>query len=77
MSPSAVAQRRQLPMVEVGKAYTFAPSTRVRDGKRLIAAGPFVVATEQLGGDYLIDVPNLDEAVAFAGRLPPASTRSL
>lgn len=45
---------------------------RVRDGKRSITDGPFVEMREQLGGFYLIDVDNLDEAIAFAGKLPPA-----
>ncbi len=45
---------------------------RVREGQRLITAGPFTETTEQLGGYYLIDVENLDEAIVIAGRLPPA-----
>ena len=47
-------------------------SVRVRNGQRLVTAGPFAETTEQLGGYYLIDVENLDEAMAIAGRLPPA-----
>jgi hypothetical protein len=47
-------------------------TVRVRDGERLITAGPFAETTEQLGGYYLIDVENLDEAIAIASRLPPA-----
>ncbi len=49
-----------------------ATSLRVRDGKRLITDGPFAETTEQLGGYYIIDVDDLDEAIAFASRLPPA-----
>lgn len=49
-----------------------ATSVRVRDGNRLITDGPFAETTEQLGGFYLIDVPNLDEALDFASRIPPA-----
>jgi hypothetical protein len=52
---------------------TTATSLRVRDGKRLITDGPFAETTEQLGGYYIIDVENLDEAIAIAGRLPPAT----
>jgi hypothetical protein len=44
----------------------------VRDGKRLITDGPFAETTEQLGGYFLIDVPNLDEAIHIAGRIPGA-----
>ena len=50
-----------------------ATSLRVRGGKRLITDGPFAETTEQLGGYYIIDVENLDEAIAIAGRLPPAT----
>ena len=49
-----------------------ATSLRVRDGKRQITDGPFAETTEQLGGYYIIDVENLDEAIAIAARLPPA-----
>ena len=49
-----------------------ATSLRVRDGKRLITDGPFAETREQLGGYYVIDVQNLDEAIAIAGKLPPA-----
>jgi hypothetical protein len=52
---------------------TTATSLRVRDGKRLITDGPFAETTEQLGGYYIIDVENLDEAIAIASRLPPAT----
>jgi uncharacterized glyoxalase superfamily protein PhnB len=51
---------------------TTATSVRVRDGKRLVTDGPFAETTEQLGGYYIIDVENLDEAMAVACRLPPA-----
>ena len=47
-------------------------SVRVRDGKPLITDGPFVETREQLGGYYLVDVPNLDEAIAIASRIPGA-----
>lgn len=49
-----------------------ATSVRVRDGQRQITDGPFAETTEQLGGYYIIDVDNLDEAIAIAARLPPA-----
>ena len=50
-----------------------ARTVRVRNGKRLITDGPFAETTEQLGGYFIIDVPNLDEAIAIACRLPPAA----
>ncbi len=52
---------------------TTATCLRVREGKRLITDGPFAETTEQLGGYYILDVENLDEALAIAGRLPPAA----
>ncbi|MCA8996489.1 MAG: SRPBCC domain-containing protein [Planctomycetaceae bacterium] len=50
-----------------------ATSLQVRDGKRIITDGPFAETTEQLGGYYVIDVANLEEAIEIAGRLPPAT----
>lgn len=49
-----------------------ATSVRVREGKRLITDGPFAETREQLGGFYLVDVKDLDEAIDIASRIPPA-----
>lgn len=49
-----------------------AASVRVRQGQTLITDGPFAETTEQLGGFFLIDVPDLDAALAIASRLPAA-----
>ena len=49
-----------------------ATSVRVREGKRLVTDGPFAETREQLGGYYLIDAKDLDEAMAVAERIPPA-----
>jgi hypothetical protein len=49
-----------------------ATSIRVRQGKRQVTDGPFAETREQLGGFFLIDVANLDEAIDIAGRLPGA-----
>ncbi|GET42745.1 YciI family protein [Microseira wollei] len=51
---------------------TTATSVRVRNGKRLITDGPFAETREQLGGYFLIDAKDLDEAIAIAGRIPSA-----
>ena len=51
---------------------TSATSVRVRNGKRLLTDGPFAETREQLGGYMLIDVANLDEAIAIAARGPVA-----
>jgi hypothetical protein len=46
---------------------------RVRDGKSEVQNGPFIETREELGGYYLIDVPNLDSALSWAARCPGAS----
>lgn len=49
-----------------------ANSVRIRQGQQLVTTGPFAETTEQLGGYFLIDVPNLDTAIAVAAKLPAA-----
>jgi hypothetical protein len=49
-----------------------ATSVRVRDGKPLVIDGPFAETREQLGGYFLIEAKNVDEAVAVAARIPLA-----
>src|SRR6186713_663444 len=49
---------------------TTATSIRVRDGKRLVTDGPFAETREQLGGYYLIEARDLDEAMNIAERVP-------
>ena len=49
-----------------------AASVRVRDGKRLVTDGPFAETREQLGGYFLVEAKDRDEAIAIAGRIPGA-----
>jgi hypothetical protein len=49
-----------------------ATSIRVREGKRLVTDGPFAETREQLGGYYVIEASDLDEAIGIAERIPPA-----
>ncbi|WP_017302279.1 YciI family protein [Nodosilinea nodulosa] len=49
-----------------------ATSVRLRQGKQLVTDGPFAETREQLGGYFLIDAQDLDEAIAIAGRIPAA-----
>jgi len=49
-----------------------ATSVRIRDGKRLVTDGPFAETREQLGGYFLVDAKDLDEAIGIAGRIPGA-----
>jgi hypothetical protein len=53
-------------------AISTATSIRVRDGKRLVTDGPFAETREQLGGYFLIDAKDLDEAIGIAERIPGA-----
>ncbi len=49
-----------------------ATSVQVRNGKRMVTDGPFAETREQLGGYFMIDAHDLDEAIAIAGRIPGA-----
>jgi len=49
-----------------------ATSVQVRDGKRLVTDGPFAETREQLGGYFLIDAKDLDEAIGIAASIPGA-----
>jgi hypothetical protein len=54
-----------------------ATTVRVRDGKRLVTDGPFAETREQLGGFYMIQAKDLDEALAIAERIPSARWGSI
>ena len=49
-----------------------ATSVSVREGKRIVTDGPFAETREQLGGYYVVEAKDLDEAIAIAERVPPA-----
>lgn len=48
-----------------------ATSVSVREGKRIVTDGPFAETREQLGGYYVVEAKDLDEAIAIAERIPP------
>lgn len=52
------------------KPTAMATTVRVQDGKTLVVDGPFAETKEQLGGYYIIDCENLDEAIAWASKIP-------
>jgi hypothetical protein len=54
-----------------------ATSVRIRNGKRVVTDGPFAETREQLGGYYLVEAKNLDEAIALAERVPSARTGTI
>ena len=58
--------------IRAGNTWAPTPSVRVRNGKRLVTDGPFAETREQLGGYFLIEANNLDEAIGIAGRIPMA-----
>jgi hypothetical protein len=49
-----------------------ATSVRVRNGNRIVTDGPFAETREQLGGFYIVEAKDLDEAIGIAERIPPA-----
>jgi hypothetical protein len=49
-----------------------ATSVRDKDGEAMVTDGPFAETREQLGGYYLLDVPDLDEAIKWAHKCPGA-----
>lgn len=49
-----------------------ATSVQVREGKRLVTDGPFAETREQLGGYFMVEASNLDEAIEIAGKIPGA-----
>jgi len=54
-----------------------ATTVRLRDGERLVQDGPFADTKERLGGFWLLEAANLDEALELAARCPSASTGSV
>lgn len=53
-------------------AVSTAKSVRIRDGKRQVTDGPFAETHEQLGGYFLVDAKDIDEAIGIAERIPGA-----
>ena len=56
---------------------TTATTVRVPNGERIVTDGPFAETKEQLGGFYLLDCGNLDEAIDWAAKIPGASMGSV
>jgi hypothetical protein len=51
---------------------TTATSVRMREGKRLVTDGPFAETREQLGGYFMVNAKDLDEAISIAAKIPGA-----
>ena len=54
-----------------------ATTVRVRDGETLTTDGPFAETKEQLGGFYLVDCKDLDDAIELAARIPDVRRGSI
>ncbi len=54
-----------------------ATGVRVREGRRLVTDGPFAETREQLGGYYLLDCRDLDEAIGWAAKIPDAQNGTI
>jgi hypothetical protein len=54
------------------QSVTTATSVRVRNGKRLVTDGPFAETREQLGGYFLVEATDLNDAISIAARIPGA-----
>jgi len=72
-----IAKSGHLRAGEALKPTATATTVRVRDGKITTTDGPFAETREQLGGFYLIEAKDLDEATAIAARIPSAKTGSI
>ena len=63
------------PAIKGGNALqptSVATTVRIRDGKRLTTDGPFAETKEQLGGFYLVEAKDIDQAIHMAGKIPGA-----
>src|SRR5262245_45102859 len=67
-----LASREQYLAASPLQPVSTATSVRVRDGKRLVTDGPFAETREQLGGYFLVDAKDLNEAISIAARIPGA-----
>jgi hypothetical protein len=71
---------RQRGVMQGGEALqptTMATTVRVRQGKPLITDGPFAETKEQLGGFYIVECENLDDALEIAAKIPDAKGGSI
>ena len=72
-----IQQRGLMKGVNALQPVSTATTVQVRNGERLVTDGPFAETKEQLGGFYLLDCKDLDEAIDCAARIPGASYGSI
>ncbi|MGH8123683.1 MAG: YciI family protein [Rudaea sp.] len=73
----SIIQGGQFKAGDALKPTATATTVRVRNGKIAVTDGPFAETREQLGGSYLIEAKDLDEATAIAARIPSAKHGSI
>ena len=73
----SIIQGGQFKAGDALKRTSTATTVRVRNGKTLTTDGPFAETREQLGGYYLIEAKDLDEAIVIAARVPSAKVGSI
>ncbi|MDB6084847.1 MAG: hypothetical protein JWN43_2728 [Gammaproteobacteria bacterium] len=73
----SIVKTGQLKAADRLRPVSTASTVRVRDGKVTVTDGPFAETREQLGGYYLVEAKNLDEAIALAARIPSAREGSV
>lgn len=74
---NGLRQGGQLLAAEPLHSVDTATTVRVRNGRVMVTDGPFAETKEQLAGFYLIDAPNLDDAIQIAAKIPPAREGSI
>lgn len=62
---------------EALEPFNAATTVRLREGKTLVTDGPFAETKEQLGGYYIVNCANLDEAIEIAAHIPSATLGSI
>ncbi len=72
-----IQERGVMQAGEALQPFTTATTVRVRDGETLVTDGPFAETKEQLGGFYIVDCKDLDEASEIAAKIPGAQTGSI
>lgn len=73
----ALGSSGQLKAGEALHPTSAATTVRMRDGKKVTTHGPFAETKEQLGGFYLVECANLDEAIEWAAKCPGAKNGSI
>ncbi|RUO32470.1 YciI family protein [Aliidiomarina soli] len=74
---SKAAERGMLIAGQALQPVATATTVRVRDGQATVTDGPFAETKEQLAGFYMIEARDLNEAIAFAEKIPPARVGSI